>query len=527
MTTPTVDHSIQGNLGAATAETNADKRSTRLRAVLAGICLAGSVPPWGWWPLAFVGIALIDGLLDAPSGRTRFKRMWLATAWWLYPAMLWMWDLTAPGYVVAAAFYAAYFGLGAAVTPPELRAFTLPGTFALAEFARWSWPFGGVPLANMALSQVESPLVWPARLGGPLLVVVAVVALGQALARLVRWWRDRSGDGPAGVRTQPPRSVTIGIAAVAVLVLGGWLHPRAEVVREADVALVQGGGPQRTRASSAQEPVVLGRHVEGSSAVTGPVDLVVWPENVVNPGRFLDFGDAYDQVVAVAREQGAPVLAGWFTRDADNSRYNYQSVILPDGRETDRYDKVKVVPFGEYVPLRGIIESLAPSAPLPGGDLQPGSEPPVLETDVGPVGVSISWEGYFEQRARHSVREGAQLLTNPTNGSSYWLTQVQTQQVASNQLRAIENDRWVLQVAPTGLSAVISPDGTVLQRTDVSERRTLEATVEMRRGRTLASLVGPWPVVLYGLVSVAAGLTVISRSSRATTANADNGPVHS
>jgi apolipoprotein N-acyltransferase len=118
--------------------------------------------------------------------------------------------------------------------------------------------------------------------------------------------------------------------------------------------------------------------------------------------------------------------------------------------------------------------------------------------------VSISWEGFFEHRARHSVREGAQLLTNPTNGSSFWLTQVQTQQVASNQLRAVENDRWVAQVAPTGLSAVIDPDGNLLQRTGVGERKTLLANVEMRDGRTLASIVGWWPAVLYGLAAVIA-----------------------
>ena len=112
------------------------------------------------------------------------------------------------------------------------------------------------------------------------------------------------------------------------------------------------------------------------------------------------------------------------------------------------------------------------------------------------------------------MSEGAQLLTNPTNGSSYWLTQVQTQQVASNQLRAMENDRWVLQVAPTGLSAVISPDGTVQQRTGVSERRTLQATVEMRSGRTLASVVGPWPVVGYGVASAALGFALVIRNRR-------------
>ena len=179
---------------------------------------------------------------------------------------------------------------------------------------------------------------------------------------------------------------------------------------------------------------------------------------------------------------------------------NYQSTILPDGDEIDRYDKRNIVPFGEYVPLRGLIERF--SDELPRRDVARGTNDSALDTPVGPVGVSISWEGFFETRARASVRDGAELLANPTNGASYWLTQIHTQQVASNQLRAIENDRWVLQVAPTGMSAVIDPDGRVVQRTGISERAVLIDTVELRRGRTPASRLGFWPVALYGVGAI-------------------------
>jgi len=470
------------------------------RCAAAGLCLAGSVPPWGWWPLAFIGILLLDRLLaDQPANR-RFGRTWLVAATWLYPAMLWMWDLTAPGYVAAGAFYAAYFGIAAALGPSgPARRLVLPGAFALAEVARWSWPFGGVPLAHVGLSQVNTPLIHTARLAGPLLVVVSVVIIGQALSAL---W-DRQG-----------RTAAIGFAVVVLLVAGGLLHPRSSVVDVVDVALVQGGGPQQTRASSDQEPVVLSRHVEASNLINVPVDLVIWPENVVNPGRFLDQEQAYDLVAGVARDHDAPVLAGWFLPVSDVNTANFQSVITPAGEETDRYDKVRLVPFGEYVPFRDLITSLVDGVPLPSRDVLPGTAAPVLETDVGPVGIAISWEGFFEHRSRHAVREGAQLLANPTNGSSFWLTQVQTQQVASNQLRAVENDRWVTQVSPTGLSAVIDPQGNVLQRTGVGERATLVATVEMRDGRTLASRVGWWPVVLYGILALVATRVLESRSDR-------------
>lgn len=468
------------------------------RCVLAGICLAGSVPPWGWWPLAFIGIALLDRLIDVGSARKRFWRTWGVAAAWLAPAMLWMFDLTPPGYPIAFITYSVYFGLAAAVTPPEAkwRRFVLPGALTLAEIVRWYWPFGGVPLANLALSQVNTPLGQTARLAGPLLVMMLIIVVGQALSAAF----DRAF-----------RPALVGLSVVIVAIVGAYLHPRAEVVREVETASVQGGGPTRTRASSDQQPVVLARHVEATRFMEQPVELILWPENVVNPGVYLPLESAAETVTEIARSQNATLLAGWFYPVSDTGTVNYQSSINPDGEEIDRYDKVRIVPFGEFVPLRGLIEWSGLGDGIPAREVIQGTEPPVLDTPVGPVGVSISWEGFFERRARDSVANGAQLLTNPTNGASYWLTQVHTQQVASNQLRAIETDRWVLMVGPTGMSAVVEPDGTLQQRSGIGERVVLYATVEMRSGRTLASLVGLWPVLCYGVAAVAAGLWLIRR----------------
>ncbi len=87
---------------------------TLLRCVGAGGCIALAVPPFGWWPLAFVGIALADRLIAGRPWRSRFRRMWLVAAVWLFPATFWMIDLTPPGYVIAQAVAAAMFGLAAA-----------------------------------------------------------------------------------------------------------------------------------------------------------------------------------------------------------------------------------------------------------------------------------------------------------------------------------------------------------------------------------------------------------------------------
>ncbi len=296
------------------------------------------------------------------------------------------------------------------------------------------------------------------------------------------------------------------------------------MVREVETASVQGGGPTRTRASVGQQPVVLGRHVEATKFIDRPVELIVWPENVVNPGSLLPIEQARRTVNEVARSQNATLLAGWFYPVSDTGTVNYQSAITADGVEIDRYDKVRIVPFGEYVPLRGFIEWTGLGEGIPSRDVIAGTAEPVLDTPVGPVGVSISWEGFFERRARASVDAGAELLTNPTNGASYWLTQVHTQQVASNQLRAIENDRWVLMAGPTGMSAVIEPDGTLQQRTDIGERAVLYATVEMRSGRTLASLVGLWPVLCFGLAASTLGTWLLMRPTPSPTDAVDHHP---
>lgn len=469
------------------------------KCLLAGVCIAGSVPPWGWWPLAFVGFAIVDRLLVDTTATQRFRRMWMVGVWWLGPAMLWMVDLTPPGYVVAVLLYAAYYGIAAALTPADSRRrWVFPGAFAVAELARWYWPFGGVPLANVALSQVDSPIGQTARLLGPLFIIVLVIVIGQALAAAVI---EREAAAPR-----------IAAGVVVVALVAAFVHPRAGVVDELDVAVVQGGGPTRTRASSDQQPVVLARHIEATQQITAPADLILWPENVVNPGRFLDIDDAADRVASVAIEQDATLLPGWFYPVNDGTAtVNYHTAVTPEGEEVARYDKVRIVPFGEYVPLRGLIEIF--SDEIPSRDVIQGTGPAVLDTPVGVVGVAISWEAYFERRSRDAVENGAQLLVNPTNGSSYWLTQVHTQQVASNQLRAIENDRWLLMAGPTGLSAVIDADGNLVQRTDIGERAVLEDSVELRTGRTLASLVGFWPVLLYGLLALAAArLTPTTRS---------------
>lgn len=473
-----------------------------LLALGGGAALALSVPPWGWWPLAILGVALWDRALAGRHAVSRFLRSWLLGCVWLFPATLWMWDLTAPGYVVAGLVFGAYVGVaGIAVPAADRRSWVrwvaLPGALVLCEAARWRFPFEGVPLATTAMSQADAPLGQVARIGSAIGVVFAVGVAGVALSAA---WERRW------------RATAVAVAVVLALWSLAVVAPKGEAVGTLDVAVVQGGGPQRTRAADTDPWQVFERHLRASDAVRTPVDLVIWPENVIAVEGPLTASREDRELQALAQRLDAPLVVG-VTEGLDAGSFtNYSVVYDANGDLGDRYDKVRRVPFGEYVPFRSFIEKLAGSGSgLTRRDAVVGTEPAMLTTPAGDVAVAISWEIFFTDRVREGVLDGGQLVVNPTNGSSYWLTQVQTQQVASSRLRAIETGRWVLQAAPTGFSAVVDPNGHVLARSAVGEQRVLQETVERRDGLTIATRIGEWPVVVLALGCVLAAWAVHER----------------
>jgi apolipoprotein N-acyltransferase len=175
-----------------------------------------------------------------------------------------------------------------------------------------------------------------------------------------------------------------------------------------------------------------------------------------------------------------------------------------DGRIVDRYDKVHRVPFGEFTPLRSLLEPIAGDS-LQSRDAIAGAGPGHLDTVIGRMAAPISWEVFFGDRAREGIRSGGVAILNPTNGSSFTGTIVQSQQIAASRMRAIENGRWVLQVSPTGFSAVIAADGTVVERSAISETRVLQREVGLREGLTLYTRLGLLPALLLAGAGVVAG----------------------
>lgn len=486
----------------------------------AGALVALSLPPWGFWPLAFVGIALFDLTLSDTTGGERARRGWFFGAGWMFLGMGWMIQLTGPGYVVAGAIFAGFHAVAAVIgSPPgsggRWSVFTRPIAHTLVEALRFSFPFGGVPLATLGIGQVGGPLSDVARVGGVVLLTWVTFQFGFAVVPAIRAAMSRTGRD--GATTRWPAAVALGVAVVTVA--ASFVAPRGNETGETlRIALVQGGGEQGTSALEVPSILVTERHLEATRSIDPDpdLDLVFWPENTIDVDIF-ETSEVVPLIAAEARRLDVPIAVG-LTEDVrvDGARRftNAQVVITPDGEIFSRYDKVRRVPFGEYVPLRSVIERFT-SAVDRVGDAVAGDTPAVLELPDGQrMATVISWEVFFGGRAREGVALGAGVVVNPTNGASYTGTIVQTQQIASSRLRAIETGRWVAQVAPTGFSAFVSPSGEVLDRTTQREQRVITRDVPLRDGLTWYVSLGDRPFIVALLIALVAFSLIDVRSRR-------------
>lgn len=463
----------------------------------AGLLVAASMPPWGWWPLALVGLAWYGSLAWNSRETSAFSTAFAFSLGWFLPALAWMWFLTIPGYFIACAIFASMHGASALVArrlskDRTSHAQALLVAHCAAEAIRLSWPFGGVPLATLAISQHQSPLAALSPLGGSILLSFATMWLAFSQRKFR--------------------------ALIAVVLLIGMANISNRVSNNGEnrrIAFVQGGGEQGTRAVYSDPREVFDRHIAATRLLQPDPkrDMVIWPENVVNVtsmGLFVDNRE-YKDLAEQAKRLNVPFVVG-ITEDAGRDSFmNAQVVIEPDGTISSRYDKVRRVPFGEYMPMRRVIEAMGAPTHLVPRDARAGDARAWIDVANTRAAVAISWEVFFGGRVNEGIVDGATFIINPTNGSSYTGTILQTQQIAASRLRAREQSRWLVQVAPTGFSAFVSPSGEVFDRVGITQQGVVERTISLRTGRTLYSHLGNRA---YIVALLALALILLQRRTR-------------
>ena len=474
------------------------KRRAVLRGIPAGVLCTLALPPFGWWPLALLGAAWLAVLLER---RTFGRRFWVAAGFgigFVVPGLFWMTEFSIPGAVLAMLLESSLVALFVSAAPPgRWQLLGFPAAFALADAFRGWWPWGGVPIATLAETQIGGPLAQIARIGGMLAVASFVGVAAQVLASIWRR-RGRRALGCAAV-----------LVAVVITGLRGFDGTPGSTLR---ASLVQGGGKRGTRAIDTARDVVLNAHLDATAQVPDGVDLILWPEDVVDVDDDVLTTPQGDRIAGLAAMHQATLVAG-VVSGKKKDFFNVARVWNPDGTPGEVYEKNHRVPFGEWIPLRSIVSHVADLSAVP-RDAHVGHGPGILDTRAGHLGVVISYEVFFPARARSAIRAGGTVLLVPTNASSYSSTQMPALELGAARLRAIETGRNVLQAAPTGFSAVIDQRGRVHQHTDLGTRAVLTANVPNRNGLTPYTRLGDKPFVLAAALALLASWLLTRRAGR-------------
>ncbi len=475
-------------------------------AVLAGLAQLAAFPPLDWWWAAPVGVAALLAVCTGTAG-SAWRLAFVAYLVLFLPLLEWIRFLGVAPWLLLCVLQAAIaavvgpvlvVALRAAGRPAVVRAVAVVCAFVLVEAVRGRAPFGGLTWGRLAFSQSDSPLLGWAGIGGAPLVTAATAATGLGLFVLVR-------RPPA-----PHRLTTTALAAALACgpaLIGAAVH-RPVDGRAVTVAAVQGNVPGDGLDAFAEDLVVLDNHLQQTERLMSDVeagrrsrpDLVIWPENVADqdprtePQTRARLGSAVELL-------GQPLLLGALLED-DERRSNALLVYGPDGVQQPVYAKKHLVPFGEYLPLRSLVERLYPAArTLLARDFSPGGTVGRLDLQGVPLAVGTCFEVAFDDLPRQAVLAGGQLLVLPSNNASYGRSAQSAQQLAMARLRAVEHGRATVVATTSGISALIAPDGRVLARTGLYEADVLMGSLPRRTDLTLATRIGPF--VEAGLVTIA------------------------
>ncbi len=518
-------------------------------AVLGGLLLAASFPPYDLVWLAPVALALLTLCWHGTRARHGLWLGLLAGLVFFLVLVQWLRVVGDDAWVLLATYCALWIALvGAAVAgTSRLRAWPLvvPLLWVAQEAFRDRVPLGGFPWGRLAFGQTATTLTPYAALAGAPAVTFAIALVGALLAWVV-----------ISFRSAAPRLVVGAVVAVALAGTLGGLVPLPVAGEDTGgpsavtAAVVQGDVPQAGLDAFGQREAVLRNHVRVTEQLAADVaagrapqpDLVVWPENSSDIDPFSDAAaaaliqqavDAIDVPVLVGAVVSAP--------DDPSRAWNVGIVWGPTGTDAagpgDHYVKQHPVPFGEWVPGRDVLARVIGRFDLVPRDFAAGDRTGVLQLGPARIGNLICFEVAYDDLVRnavtgHGVRGelaglGGRILTVQTNNATYGRTGQPEQQLAMSRLRAVEHGRAVLVAATSGISAVVSPDGTVVSQLPEFVPGTLVADVPLRDSLTLADRVGAVPEWLATGAAVAVLLLVLlGAARRRDDGDVRSGPTH-
>ncbi len=503
-------HKIQPEDGPKAGSQSVNPKPGASLAILAGFLLWLSSPPVGLWPLAWIALAPLMVSVARSKGIAQAARrgylfgwcflgpLWYWTGWtivgWTGSPIGWLawFGLT----LVLALFYAAWAAAAwkiSRIQNPVLKVVGWASAWVVMEWARTLGSLS-MPWEQLSYTQYHFlPVLQIADMTGAYGVSFLLALVGGAIAYRVL--------NPAKSDRSRPLWFA-GVASVMVCLYGLARMQQKDIGPTMVVADMQTGVSSfNVPSPDAQYALYAGLTKSASAAAPAP-DLYVWPETGL-PNDAIHNPRAYEFLQALANKYNAAIVTGSrIDGSTGTSETNSSVMFLPGNLKPERYDKQRLVPFGEFIPFRGLLDPIVGRAfQFPPDDVSvgPHDAPMAAETPkVGhfSIGTFICYESMYPMDVRAMTKSGADLLVTQSNDSWFRSTAARQQHIAAVTLRAIENRREVVRSTTTGITCVFDAEGRMLSRLPDDEPGYIDIVVHRMRGTTFYVRFGDWFVVV-------------------------------
>lgn len=474
-----------------------------------GTLLPLALAPFYLWPIAILSMAVLFRNLQHQTVKQAFTKslvfgfgMFFAGVSWVYVSIHEHGFIPVPLALAATTLFCLFIALLfalpftlSALFPqgPASWLLGLPAVWVISEWFR-SWAFTGFPWLYSGYIHTETWLGGWAPLGGVFWLSFLSALTAAILSQLSQSHRGHS-------------SIKIASLIIALSLVSGYLLKQvnwtAPTGKNLSVALVQPNTDQHKKWTFSERQGILKQLQELTSPHWGK-DIIIWPEAAIpttpkNVWRFLDQLDRQAKVNQTALVTGIP------TYQPTSGRY-FNSVMLL-GENRGQYDKTRLVPFGEYVPVESLLRGLIRFFDLPMSSFSLGAtDQPLLDAAGAKVATAICYEIVYPDLVAGMAREATALLT-VSNDAWFGNSFAPQQHMQMARMRALENAKPMMRGTSTGVTALVDHRGEITATIEQFRAGVLTGNIAPRSGQTLFSQTGSWPIVILSLLIIGGLIT--------------------
>lgn len=444
--------------------------------IFAGLIFSGAYAPLGWWFLAPVSFAILFRILQVTAHPIRIVFLFALIS----QALTLHWSGKYVGFIpwaLLALLQSLFFLVPAYIFMRTRNLWLFIAALLVIDEIRARFPFGGFGWTRIGFSQASAPFIALASIGGVALLSFWVLLIALLLTNI--------------------RMRNLFVVLLAVIIPIGVSNP-AHAEEGLTIAGIQGNTPKVGLDFNDRAQAVFEMHLKQTYKINRKVDLIVWPENASDIDPFLTPG-INDKINTVIKEKGAPLILGAVLRSS--GKLENASILFTGNSVKSVYVKKHLTPFGEYIPIRVLAQKVSPLAKTV-TNFSPGERYVVHEVNGITLGPIICYEIIDDKLVRNAAKSSSALIVQ-TNSATFAGTAESAQQLNITKIRAVEHNRDILSVSTIGLSALITNNGKIVEKSKEEVAQTIYGKLYINNAQTFSDKLGgvaPLLVILVPLV---------------------------